>query len=276
MTMKETAQTEFIPEISSHENLISSLSEFGITQNQARVYLYLSKNTPKSAPEISKSLKIPRTETYHLLNGLQSKGITIATFGKPCKFQAIPFEKSVLILVSNERTRVDELESQTNNLISLWKTLPESGNQTDNTPENRFQILQGKISIVGKLNQMVSSAKNNIQILGSEKDFKKFYHTEFFKQLQKIDSSVKILMASKENSPYLFPGFPLESTKIIHDHLDDNLWFLIKDGKEVFFFIQNNESSEMLAVWTDSKTMLNSLMLLLDMIWKTAKLANTT
>jgi len=272
--MKEPTQTEFLPKISSHENLISSLSEFGITQNQARVYLYLSKNTPKSAPEISKSLKIPRTETYHLLNGLQSKGITIATCGKPCKFQAVPFDKSVQILVNNERTRLDELENQTTNLISLWKTLPESENQIEETHENRFQIIQGRVSIVGKLNQMVGSAKNNIQILGSEKDFKKFYHTEFFKQLQKTTIGIKILMASKQNSPYLFPGFPSQSTKIIHDHLDDNLWFLVKDAKEVFFFIQNSESDEMLAVWTDSKTMLNSLMLLFNMIWKTAKLTN--
>jgi len=108
-----------------YDSLLASLLEFGLTQNQARVYLFLSKNTTKSAPEISKSLKIARTETYHLLNGLQSKGIPIAAFGKPTKFQAVPFDNSINILVDNERVRIDELEKQTLYMISQWNMIPD-------------------------------------------------------------------------------------------------------------------------------------------------------
>ncbi|MFQ5573214.1 MAG: TrmB family transcriptional regulator, partial [Nitrosopumilaceae archaeon] len=106
---KSTLKSDFLPKDETpYDSLLTSLLEFGLTQNQARVYLFLSKNSSMSAPEISKSLKIARTETYHLLNGLQSKGITIAAFGKPTKFQAVPFDKSINILVNNERTRIDE------------------------------------------------------------------------------------------------------------------------------------------------------------------------
>jgi len=108
---KSTLKSDILAEGETpYDSLLTSLLEFGLTQNQAKVYLFLSKNTSKSAPDISKSLKIARTETYHLLNGLQSKGITIAAFGKPTKFQAVPFDKSINILVNNERSRIDELE----------------------------------------------------------------------------------------------------------------------------------------------------------------------
>jgi len=64
---KPTLNSDVLPEKESpYDSLLSSLLEFGLTQNQARVYLFLSKNTTKSAPEISISLKIPRTETFHL------------------------------------------------------------------------------------------------------------------------------------------------------------------------------------------------------------------
>lgn len=269
---KPTLKSDILPEGETpYDSLLSSLLEFGLTQNQARVYLFLSKNSQKSAPEISKSLKIPRTETYHLLNGLQSKGITIATFGKPTKFQAVPFDKSISILVDNERARIDELEKQTLYMISQWNMIPDTDGEEALMKENRFQIVQGKVSIVGKLNQLINSAKNDVLLLGSEKDFMKFYHTDFIESLKDVNTNLKILMSSTNKAPFIVDELPSKCIKRFDDSLGENLWFLIKDCEEIFFFIKNNENAEMLAVWTDSKTMLNSMKLLFNMIWKKAE-----
>jgi len=165
--------------------------------------LFLSKNTTKSAPEISISLKIPRTETYHLLNGLQSKGITIAAFGKPTKFQAVPFDKSINILVNNERTRIDELEKQSLYMISQWNMIPDTTTDEALIKENRFQIVQGKVSIVAKLNQLINSAKKDVLLLGSEKDFIKFYHTDFIDSLKDSNNNLKILMSTNNKAPFI-------------------------------------------------------------------------
>ena len=268
---KPTLKSDILPEGETpYDSLLASLLEFGLTQNQARVYLFLSKNTSKSAPEISKSLKIPRTETYHLLNGLQSKGITIAAFGKPTKFQAVPFDKSINILVSNERTRLDELEKQSLYMISQWNMIPDTESGDALIKENRFQIVQGKVSIVGKLNQLINSAKKDVYLLGSEKDFMKFYHTDFIDSLKNANTNLKILMSTSNSSPFIVDELPANSIKRFEDSLGENLWFLIKDCEEIFFFIKNGENSEMIAVWTDSKTMLNSMKLLFNMIWKKA------
>ncbi len=255
-----------------YDSLLTSLLEFGLTQNQARVYLFLSKNSSRSAPEISHILKIPRTETYHLLNGLQSKGITIAAFGKPTKFQAVPFDKSINILVNNERSRIDELEKQTLYMISQWNMIPDIETADALIKENRFQIVQGKVSIVGKLNQLINSAKKDVLLLGSEKDFMKFYHTDFIDSLKDVNINLKILMSTNNNAPYIVDELPVKCIKKFEDSLGENLWFLIKDCEEIFFFIKNSENEEMLAVWTDSKTMLNSMKLLFNMIWKKAEM----
>ena len=137
--------------------------------------------------------------------------------------------------------------------------------------ENRFQIVQGKVSIVGKLNQLINSAKNDVLLLGSEKDFMKFYHTDFVDSLKNANTNLKILMSSNNPAPFIVDELPSKCIKRFEDTLGENLWFLIKDCEEIFFFIKNSENAEMLAVWTDSKTMLNSMKMLFNMIWKKAE-----
>ncbi len=110
------------------ENAINQLNRmllrYDLTSNQAKVYLYLSKIGIKTASEISKALRIPRTETYHLLSTLQQKGIIFSIFGKPTRFNAVGIEESLEILVNNERNRLDELQIGKKGLIKLWNILP--------------------------------------------------------------------------------------------------------------------------------------------------------
>ena len=100
------------------------LVSYDLTPNQSKVYLFLSKIGVKTVSEISKALRIPRTETYHLLSTLQQKGIIFSIFGKPTKFNAVGIEESLEILVNNEKNRITELEVGKDSIIKLWKIIP--------------------------------------------------------------------------------------------------------------------------------------------------------
>ena len=100
----------------------------------------------------------------------------------------------------------------------------------------------------------------------------KFYHTDFIDSVKDTKINIKILMSTNNNAPYIVDELPANCIKKFEDSLGENLWFLIKDCEEIFFFIKNSENEEMLAVWTDSKTMLNSMKLLFNMIWKKAEM----
>ncbi|MCH7647994.1 MAG: TrmB family transcriptional regulator, partial [Thaumarchaeota archaeon] len=54
----------------SLEKIQLKLSSFGLTINQCKVYIYLGKYGSRTAPDVSKVLKLPRTETYKLLAAL--------------------------------------------------------------------------------------------------------------------------------------------------------------------------------------------------------------
>jgi len=102
MTTTETIEEGMFQSDNPITELNRMLVRYDMTPNQSKVYLFLSKVGIKTASEVSKTLRIPRTETYHLLSTLQQKGIIFSIFGKPTKFNSVGMEESLEILVNNE------------------------------------------------------------------------------------------------------------------------------------------------------------------------------
>jgi len=246
------------------------LVKYDLTPNQVKVYLYLSKIGTRTASDISKALKIPRTETYHLLNTLQQKGIIFSVFDKPTKFNALEIDQSIGILVNNEKNRISELESGKETIVNLWKGIPKYMDTKEVPDDNKFQILQGKNSVLGKLEQMIKESTENILVLGTEADFKKFYNTGFTDLLKKTKSDLKILTDCPNKKTRVFEDVPSKKIKKIDDINREEFCFIVKDDNEVIFFITNSELKNMIAIWTDSKTFVITLRSLFNLIWEKA------
>jgi len=276
MTLNEAiAEGMFQADNPIHE-LTRMLIRYDLTPNQAKVYLFLSKIGVKTASEVSKSLSIPRTETYHLLSTLQQKGIIFSIFGKPTKFNAVGVEESLEILVNNERNRINELDLGRGSIIKLWNIIPKYGGNEDEEQNNKFQSLQGRNSILVKLEQMVRESKENILVLGTDADFKRFYFTEFAELLNKTKSDLKVLIEHSDDTPHIFEEIEAKKIKRIDDKNREEFCFIIKDDSEVIFFISNNRVKEMLAVWTDSKAFVTTLRSLFSLLWKKSHYFNET
>jgi len=115
----------FDDNVERNEKISNSVQEIllklGLTQNESKVYLYLTKNGSKKAKEIAQNQKIPRTQTYHLLTALQNKGIVVVISDRITKFEGIEFEKVLDILINNELKRIEELQLMRSELSELWK-----------------------------------------------------------------------------------------------------------------------------------------------------------
>jgi sugar-specific transcriptional regulator TrmB len=268
MTITEGVEEGMFHSDSPIQELNRMLVRYNLTPNQSKVYLFLSKIGIKTASDISKTLKIPRTETYHLLSTLQQKGIIFSVFGKPTKFNAVGLAESLEILLNNEKNRINELELGKDSLIKLWNIIPNYIENDKESQENKFQSLQGRNSILVKLEQMVKDSKENMLVLGTEADFKRFYFTEFTELLNKTKSNLKILTDYSEDSPHIFEDISSKKIKTIDDKNREDFCFIIKDDSEVIFFVSNNKVKDMLAVWTDSKAFVTTLRSLFSLMWK--------
>lgn len=60
---------------------------------------------------------------------------------------------------------------------------------------------------------MVILSKKSINVLGSEANFIKFYHTDFIKFLKNTKSNLEILTTVSEKGNYVFEGVSSENIK---------------------------------------------------------------
>jgi len=249
------------------------LSKFGLTPNQSKVFLYLEKYGSSTATQISKSLKVPRTETYHLLTNLQNKGIVSATFQHPIKFTALPLDKAIGALINSEKERVKNLENQEKSLVELWGALPSFKINKEEIKDGRFQMLQGINQMAGKIKEMVTSAKDSIQVLASEKDFMKFYHTGYLEWMRDSKAEVQLISSASDKTSYIFDGKLRDKVKRTPLKVKEDLCFIIKDDEQAILFMKNMDESSQntLAMWTDSYSMVYTLKLLFAYIWSNSK-----
>lgn len=257
----------------SLDKLRDQLAAFGLTANQCKVYIFLGKYGSKTAPEVCKALKLPRTETYHLLTTLQNKGIVSATFQHPIRFSALPLGKAVWVLVNAEKERVRTLETQEKEIVELWNNIPDFHAEPTEPTEDKFQMLQGINQIHGKIKEMITNAISEFYVLGSEKDYLKFYHSDFLSPLDNSEVELKLLTSSSDRTMYIFDEVDGSKVKKIPDGIKDNLCFIIKDDDELLFFMKNANQSDhqIMAMWTNSSPMIHSMKLLYGYIWSKSK-----
>lgn len=255
----------------SIEKIQAELLQYGLTSNQSKVFIYLGKYGAKTAPEVCKALKLPRTETYHLLSALQNKGIVSATFQHPIQFTALPLTKAIWILVNSEKERVKSLEHMEQGLSELWDNIP-TFDSLHNNAEEKFQMLQGSNQIKSKITEMTDNFKDEFLILGSEKDYIKLYHGEFLESFVKSKQQFRLLSSCSEKTLYMFDNLERKNIKKLTKDIQNHLCFILKDDSELLFFTKNaNSPTEPFAMWTNSKSMIYSMKLLFESLWTNSK-----
>jgi len=259
-------------DIEKYEEIRDELQKFGMTQNQVKVFFYLGKFGSKTAIEISRSLEMPRTETYHLLTALQNKGMVLASFDHPTKFSSVLLDRAIFALVNAESERLNFLKKSEPILKKLWSSIPDMGKGLAEQ-EEKFQTLRGGNQVNSKIIDMISRAENEFLILGCEKDFLKFYYANFLDAFENNSVNFKFLTTASEKSWYIFDDIDKSKVKKLPSGVKDNLCFLIKDEKEMIIFVKkaNDANKEVTAFWTNSESMIYSNILLFKNLWSKSK-----
>ncbi len=241
--------------------ILKGLVELGLTQNEAKVYMYLAKSGAKKAIEVSKALNIPRTETYHLLARLQSKGLIMVTIQHPIKYIAKPFEETIQTLIGTIEEKVRSFEKKKDGLLLQWKSLPEFAYDNEEG-RDKLQILEGKTSVYAKARELCNGAKAKLLLLANEKELLRFYHYDV---LDDIDADTDIL--TNLSSKFANILNDIDADVSINDELDAPC-VVIKDYKEMLLFMDNENSKDVVALWTDCKSLIQSMELLFEKLWE--------
>ena len=257
------------------ERVKTELQKFGVSPNQAKVYIYLGKYGPKTAPEVFKALDLPRTETYYILNTLQNHGIITSALTSPITYTALPFDKAISSLINAEKLRLDALSGQQKELSKIWDNIPQFVVQTNESSQEKLQMIQGIPQILSKTSGMINNAREEILIFGSEKDLSKLYHANIFDLLYNSILDVKVIVSPGQTLPEFAEKIDKRRIKLMPRSKKDNQCFIIKDQNEILMFLRNSNyiSSDMFAVWSDSKSLTDAMHNLFEYSWDEAEVS---
>ena len=102
----------------SLERVFKALVSLGLSETDARVYVYLALKGPTEAGSIVDNLKMSRQQIYRSLKYLQNKGIVFVDSTGRCGFSALAFEKALELLIETEKTETQILQDTKEALLS--------------------------------------------------------------------------------------------------------------------------------------------------------------
>jgi HTH-type transcriptional regulator, sugar sensing transcriptional regulator len=255
------------------ERITMELVKFGLTKTQAKVFIYLGKYGSKSSPEVCKDLKMPRTETYQILNELINHGIVVSEFSYPAKFSAIPMEKAISTMIKTEQTKIVLLAEKEKVINDLWNQIPSFFTKSNEPQGEKFQMLQGSSRIHSKMQNMISNSKIGCKLLCGAKDLSRFYYANLMELFEASSSNMKLLISSDAVVPHLIQNMNKSSIRTWPKNMAKNQCFLLKDDDELLIFLRNANfpTRTIFAFWTNSKSLIDSIYLLFDYSWNHSK-----
>jgi sugar-specific transcriptional regulator TrmB len=258
----------------SVDRLTEALAEFGLRHNQSKIYIFLGKFGSKTAPEISKILQIPRTETYHVINSLQNRGLVTAEFVTPTRYSALSIEKALTALISIEREKINTISKQKKNVIDLWNDIPSFIIETNDEQKEKLQVLQGGASINNKIASMIHDCQKEFLMLGTEKDIARFYHADFFEILDSSIIKARFIVSPAKKIPNFIEDVDISLIKVLPNGKSDTSCFIIKDSSEALLFTKNasHNTNDITAIWTNSKSLIDSMYMLFGCCWEKAEI----
>jgi sugar-specific transcriptional regulator TrmB len=249
------------------------LTQLGLSQRQAKVYIALLISGMSTAKTISLVSKIPRQDVYTVVATLEKMGLCEKAITKPAKFIVTPLKESLDMLMQRKTAECNELQIKTRNLLhDLSHYYRETTYQEEKA---QFLLLSERQARVLRIEEAISNATTSVD---------SFTTPEIFKQV--IISSEEVLKKAARRGVKF--RYLMENTKDkklqpeIHNVLPDEPCFEIRyttppipiaavliDQKEIFFGT-TIDFQRAKYLWSDNAYFVGVIQNHFELIWKSA------
>ena len=264
MVGKRFITTPSLPQ-ASLEGDAQKITQFGLTQNQAKIYLAVLKLGTTQIEPIAKISSVRREDIYRILPRLYELGIIERVVGTPTRVKAIPIEKAVRILA---RSRQEALSRESSELMYQVEDFLEYFNPAkDASPEEndgeQFSIIEGKFAVEGKIAGILERAKKEIVVLSGTGTFTLL--SELPGILESVPDRGLSIRIVTEQSELLTLSVILKGLK--SRDLDFRLGgpggtgsnFLIADRREAMIITSEDGSASCSSLWTSNPSLISLL-----------------
>ncbi len=257
-----------------NNKIIQTLLDLGLTDDEAKVLLFMNKKGEMKASEIAKNVGIARTRLYDILETLQGKGLIVSTVERPAKYRALPLEKAVDFLIESYKRKLYSLEKAKKVIFHDWSSLQEYEVVRNPEPEceENLQFISGQHRIYNKAENIIMDAAKEVIVFVNVRNLAKLSFADITDKLQMLASNgivVKILTNASLCDKSLLEEIGRCSIREIPPDFNDKAHFIIVDNKEMLL-LHLDEEKEPSAMWTNSRSLVDAMSFLFAVGWRSA------
>jgi sugar-specific transcriptional regulator TrmB len=262
------------------EIIKSALKNFGLSEKEAQIYIFLAKHGMLKGGEISKYTKTNKAEIYRILKNLQTKGLIEPTLQSPIRFVVVPFEKIIDLHIKAKLDEASKIKKAREELLNYWSALGRA--PLEYLPQ-KFAVIEGKEKIYSKLSEMIKETKSHFLTISSVNALIRVNQLDLFDLAPRKNNvefrfltdltpnnvqSVKELLLEMKKAKINFHGRNPELGLRLFPRV------IIRDNEEIIFFISPNGSlikeQENACIWTNSKDLTQAFVIVFEDLWNNA------
>jgi HTH-type transcriptional regulator, sugar sensing transcriptional regulator len=144
------------------EGRIQTLTDLGLTLDQAKLYLALLQGGPATARQLATTSKIARPDIYRIIPTIEKQGMVEKLMTKPISYQAVPAVMVLPNIIKQKATEQKLLIKETEELLDDLKNNPVREIQEANTDS---VMVYGKEAIIQRLKASLAKANENLSMV---------------------------------------------------------------------------------------------------------------
>jgi len=144
--------------------ILERLTEYGLKERQAKVYLHLILNGPSKLNDIARGIGLHRMQTYRTLKQLIELGIVEATLTRPTFFSPLPPKEALNLLLQDAMDKIDRLKE---NMAFTLEALKHFKN-FNSFHQAKFKIIQGRRQTFKLIKDMTKRAYKEVNNINTK------------------------------------------------------------------------------------------------------------
>ncbi|MGP8158121.1 MAG: TrmB family transcriptional regulator [Thermoplasmata archaeon] len=236
--------------------LLELLSEHGVPEKGARVYLAACRGGAMTASELARVSSVNRVEAYRFIKQLSTEGLLRATGGRPQRFEALTPDDLVDRWIHRASDRLRQLEKDRDRILAEWE---EGRDEFDERDPRKFAVLEGTEAIRRFLLKRIGAADREILVSASERALSRFVDLGLDRAFREASTrGVKVRVVAEVDSQNLveakhFAGFaelrhssnPVANRAVVIDRLGSLVYVSSEDGL-------GRSGEEQVALWSSA------------------------
>jgi sugar-specific transcriptional regulator TrmB len=264
------------------ENTVEkTLQDFGLTEKETEIYVYLAKHGLQKGVEIAKKTNTAKAVVYRILKILQRKGFVESTLESPIRFKAVPFETILDSKIKAKHEEARQIETAKKDLLNDWGKISKGEPES---PIEKIVVIEGNQKIYNKIYQMIKQTKSQLSFIatvpGIMQSDRYGIISEIINHPLKSKAKFRFLtdMTNANTNSVRFIKQKLRTNADLRGRnpelgLKPFPRMVIRDQEEILFFItpksnQNNFKSEDICLCTNCKSMIQAFSIVFENLWQ--------